>query len=150
MNIAVACPYFFPLEKSATIGWAFPSRLPLGAGHCGTCRAAEQAITPSDDQIKDFCNLGYAACHRLPSERSADCVRFAMGRVEGDRMILQYVYERQHAPVKHGNLEYDCARGQWLAILDDECVQRQAECYLAVYMERRPKEAGPCSHKVRS
>jgi hypothetical protein len=139
MSIAVACPFFFPLEKSVTIGWAFPSRLPLGAGYCGRCRAGEGEFPPGEERLRDSCNLGYAACDRLPVERHADCVRFSIGREQGDRIILHYVYEREHAPVQYGNVEYDSVRRQWLSLIQNECVQRQAECYLAVYLERRRK-----------
>jgi hypothetical protein len=134
----VACPYFFPTEKSWTIAWPFPRRLPLGSGFCGTCRAAVELQTPSDDELKDFCNLGYASkCSRLPAERHADCVRFSVTKHQGDQITLSYVYEREHAPVQHGQLEYDCAAQRWLAPLEDACVQRQAECYLGTYLERK-------------
>lgn len=135
----MACPYFFPLEKSLTIGWAFPSRLPLGTGHCGTCRAGESEFTPSDERLKDCCNLGYAICDRLPAQREADCVRFSVGREQGERIRVQYVFEREHAPFRYGVIEYDSVAAAWLSTIDDTCVQRQAECYLAVYLERRRK-----------
>ena len=138
----MACPYFFPAEKSWTIAWPFPRRLPLGAGFCGTCRAGTEPQTPSDAELKDFCNLGYAnKCSRLPADRRADCVRFSVARHEGDWITLSYVYEREHAPVEHGQLEYDCATQRWLVPLEDACVQRQAECYLAMYIEQRPFRA---------
>lgn len=139
----MACPYFFPTEKSWSIAWPFPRRLPLGAGFCGTCRAGSEPQTPSDDQLRDFCNLGYAAkCSRLPAERPADCVRFAVARQQGDRITLSYVYEREHTPVEHGELEYDGATQSWLARLQDACGQRQAECYLVMYLERKQREIG--------
>jgi hypothetical protein len=103
------------------------------------CRAGVEPQTPSEDELKDFCNLGYAGkCPRLPAERHADCIRFAVARHQDDRITLSYVYEREHAPIEHGQLEYDCAARRWIAVLEDICVQRQAECYLALYFERRP------------
>lgn len=51
--------------------------------------------------------------------------------------MLDYIYERNHAPVERGQLEYDCAAHGWPVRLSDECAQRQAECFLAVYLERR-------------
>lgn len=133
----MACPFFFPVEKIHTISWAFPSRLPLGAGFCGTCRAAGDEVTPTDDELRNFCNIGYpSGCQRLPAQREADCLRFT-ARDNSGRVTLSYVYEREHAPVEHGSLEYDCATQSWLVKLKDDCAQRQAESYLAVYLERR-------------
>jgi len=136
----VACPFFFPVEKSFAIGWAFPARLPLGAGYCGTCRAGSAEVTPSESELRDFCNLGYSGhCRRIPAKREADCVRFAVSKDEGSKITFQFVYEREHEPVRHGVVEYDCVAAAWAVPLADEVVQRQAECYLAGYLERRPR-----------
>ena len=133
----MACPYFFPKERTFAIGWPFPHRLPLGGGFCGTCRAGPEEYVPDDAALRDFCNLGHArGCARMPSPRPADSVRFAVARDSGDRILLHYVYDREHAPVQHGQLEYDCAARRWLSSLDDACAQRQAECYLAMHLER--------------
>jgi hypothetical protein len=140
MADVVACPFFFPVERSSAIGWAFPARLPLGAGYCGTCRAGADAVTPTDTELRDFCNLGYASeCGRMPLDRQADCVRFAVSRDEGSKIAFQYVYERKHEPVSHGIVEYDVVAGAWMVLLTDEVAQRHAECYLAGYLERRPR-----------
>ena len=134
----MACPFFYPAEKSVTVGWAFPARLPLGAGFCGTCRAGNEESHPTDDELRDFCNLGYSAdCPRLPSVRRADCLRFVVMRESEGIIILDYIYERDHAPVERGQLQYDCLQESWPLPLSDECAQRQAECFLAVYLERR-------------
>ncbi len=88
--------------------------------------------------LRDFCNLGHArACARIPAARAADSVRFAVAKDAGERILLHYVFEREHAPVTHGRLEYDCVTESWPAPLADACAQRQAECYLAMYLERR-------------
>jgi hypothetical protein len=136
----VACPYFFPKEKCLTVGWAFPSRLPLGAGFCGSCRAGgvEAEVVPDDNTLRDFCNLGHAhGCARLPAGRLADSIRFAVATDTSERVVLSYVYDRDHLPVAHGQLEYDCAQKKWLSMAGDACLERQAECYLAMYLERR-------------
>jgi hypothetical protein len=134
----VACPYFFPKERSYAIGWAFPNRLPLGGGFCGTCRADAEETVPDDVTLRDFCNLGHArGCARMPAERRADSVRFAVATDAGDRIVFAYIYDRDHLPVEHGQIEYDCAAGRWISALADACVQQQAECYLAVYLQRR-------------
>ena len=76
----------------------------------------------------------------MPKTGSADGVRFAVARDEEFRIILHYVSEREHEPVEYGRLEYDCLTKQWAAPLRDACLQRQAECYLSTYLERRPRK----------
>jgi len=122
------------------LGWAFPARLPLGAGFTGTCHAGAEGRTPTEIEVREFCNMGYArGCTSMPKDRCADGVRFAVARDEGSRIILHYVSECEHEPVEYGRLEYDCAENKWPAPLRDCCLQRQAECYVAVYLERRPR-----------
>lgn len=139
---AVACPYFYPSEKNRTIAWAFPARLPLGAGFNGTCRASCQEISPTETELRDYCNIGYArGCSHMPETRLLDGARFAIARDEESRIILHYVNERDHEPVEYGRLEYDCIARSWPVPLHDDCLQRQAECYLAAYLERRPRKS---------
>jgi hypothetical protein len=136
----VACPYFFPTQKSANIAWPFPQRLPLGAGFCGSCTAGPEHSTPVDNELRDFCNLGYARqCGKFPAQRRSDAVRFAIAKDNGDRILLHYCCERDHAPVEHGQLQYDCSTHSWSVGHHDGCIQRQAECYVAVYIERHPR-----------
>jgi hypothetical protein len=116
-------------------------RLPLGAGFTGICRAGAEETQPAENELRDFCNIGYArGCQRMPQSRSSDSTRFAVARDEESRIILHYVSEREHEPVEYGRLEYDCANKHWLVPLRDTCLQRQAECYLSVYLERRPRK----------
>jgi len=97
-------------------------------------------VTPTDEEQRDFCNLGYAkGCQKMPADCYADCVRFALSKDEGTKITLQFVYERAHEPIKNGVVEYDCLAHAWTVSLSDVCVQRQAECYLAAYLERRPR-----------
>jgi hypothetical protein len=117
-------------------------RLPLGAGFTGTCRAGAEEVLPGENELRDFCNIGYArGCLRMPRNRCFDGTRFAIARDEESRIILHYVSEREHEPVEYGRLEYDCENKNWPVPLRDACLQRQAECYLSVYLERRPRKA---------
>src|SRR5262249_31005526 len=137
-----ACPFFFPTKRSFTIAWSFPNRLPLGAGFCGTCRTNGGEFAPDEATLRDFCNLGHAeACSRLPAERRADSVRFAVAADMGERVVLNYVYDLDHLPVEHGQLEYDCVQQRWRSTVADACLARQAEFYLSVYLERRPRSS---------
>ena len=137
----MACPYFFPTDKNCTIAWAFPARLPLGAGFNGSCRAGAEEVAPTETELRDFCNIGYASgCPRMPRSCFSDGVRFAVARDEGARVILHYASERGHEPVEVGRIEYDCTTKSWVAPLRDPCLQRQADVYLSVYLERRPRK----------
>lgn len=139
----MACPYFFPTEQSANIYWPFPRRLPLGAGYCGTCTAGNLRLTPTEDELREFCNLGYArGCARIPTERETDAVRFAVAKDGGDRILLHFCCERDHLPVQHGQLQYDCRTRAWPVAHRDACIQRQAECYLSTYLKRQERTLG--------
>jgi hypothetical protein len=74
----VACPFFMPVEKLEDGNWLHASRLPLGCGWTGHCTApGHENAAPSPEELRDFCNLGYAEnCGRLPRERAWDSVRF--------------------------------------------------------------------------
>ena len=76
----------------------------------------------------------------MPAQRGADEVRFTVASDEESRIVLHYVSERYHQPVEYGRLEYDCASQMWPAPMRDPCLRRQAECYVAVYLERRPRK----------
>jgi len=139
----VACPFFMPMEKLENGEWLHASRLPLGGGWSGQCAApGHEGEVPSQDELREFCNLGYAeGCARLPPERVWDSVRFAARTVSDDRRIqVRYVCERGHCPVEHGVLEFDFVSGQWNSPHRDDRVQRMAECFLQSYVERRRRQ----------
>ncbi len=140
----MACPFFLPSEKFDDGGWLHPSRLPLGSGWRGLCTASSQSetvpspeIVPSDEQLKEFCNLGYAAtCPHLPQERPWDAVRFSVTHDCEDRIFLDYVCERSHRPGEHGILEYVFDGAQWTRSHRDTRIQKMAECYLDPYLRK--------------
>lgn len=142
----MACPFFMPIEKLVNGAWSFPARLPLGCGWSGHCTApGHEQESPSQEELQQFCNLGYAeACRRLPRDRAWDSVRFGARLVAaqpgGDRRIqVRYVCERAHLPVEHGALELEFVPDgtQWIAKHPDGRVQRMAECFVASYIERK-------------
>ena len=135
----LACPFFFPEQKLDDGRWLHPARLPLGAGWSGRCLApGYEGQSPSDEELHQFCNLGYArCCPRLPKDRSADAVRFSVARDCGDRVVLFCVFELAHRPAGHGNLEYGCSSGKWLFPHPDARIQQMAQCYLESYMLKR-------------
>jgi hypothetical protein len=146
----VACPFFLPKEKLENGSWPHPSRLPLGCGWSGYCAApGHDGETPSEEELRDFCNLGYAEqCPRLPRERLWDSVRFGArtvvtaGEDPGVRRIqVRYVCERGHLPAEYGFLEFVPSKAQWTNLHPDLRVQRLVECFLASYCERAKSDS---------
>ena len=135
----MACPFFMP-EQRFESDWPFPQRLPLGAGWTGTCTApGHQGAQPTDEELRSGCNLGYAkTCSRLPAERHADAVRFALGEERDGVLRVLFVCERNYLPADHGELLYATASALWLQPHDDPRVQRMAECYVQAQCARRP------------
>jgi hypothetical protein len=142
----VACPFFMPTSKLDDGGWLHPSRLPLGGGWSGHCSApGHEGAEPSDEELRELCNLGYAAgCPRLPTERASDAVRFSIARDRSTQLLLWFVCESGHRPAANGMLEYDTSTGQWISSHPDARIQKMAGCYLQSYLLRRiqPASAG--------
>jgi hypothetical protein len=149
----VACPFFMPIEKLENGPWLHAQRLPLGCGWSGICTApGHEGESPSPEDLRDFCNLGYAnACSRLPKERPWDSIRFAARTVGSDgknafggRIQVRYVCERGHSPAEHGVLEFDPGKLHCDQPHRDHRVQRMAECFLVSYLQKRKiSEASP-------
>jgi hypothetical protein len=139
----VACPFFMPVSISEDITWLHSSRLPLGAGWNGRCGApGHEGEVPSHHELKDLCNLGYAAsCSRLPERRAWDAVRFSVYRDQGRQLVLWFVCELAHRPAGHGMIEYDVTRAQWTSTHPDPRVQKMADCYVQSYLQRRIQPA---------
>jgi len=132
----LACPYFMPTEKIDGGEWPHPTRLPLGSGWLGVCTAAETPVIPENDELRDYCNLGYARCSRLPADRQADAVRFAIAAASESRIVLSYVLERDHRPGESGRLEFSAETGTWIAAHSDARIQMMADCYVRAYRHR--------------
>jgi len=103
-------------------------------------------VMPCDQELKDFCNLGYPRqCSRFPADAAADAVRFCVMRDRGDVIELCFVFERDHLPGQFGTLEYEPVSGTWRVSHPDERVQKMAACYLDSYLARRVAAAGASS-----
>jgi hypothetical protein len=145
----VACPFFMPVERLENGTWQHEGRLPLGRGWSGLCTApGHEGDAPSQEELREFCNLGYAeGCGRLPRERAWDSLRFAARTVGSDgengnraRIQVRYVCERGHRPAEHGMLEFDPFETRWEHPHRDSRVQRMAECFLESYLEKMKKQ----------
>ena len=68
-------------------------------------------------------------------------MRFSVARDQGSRLLLWFVSETGHRPVKHGTLEYDVEQKQWISSHSDSRVQKMLECYVEAYLQRRIQSA---------
>ena len=132
-----------PVEPFAGGAWMHPCRLPLGGGWRGHCTApGHEGEVPSDLELHQSCNLGYAsACPRCPLERARDALRFGVTGETTRRVLVSYVCEREHRPAQHGCLEFDLALGDWIAPHRDPRIQKMAACYLQSYLQRKSDPA---------
>lgn len=147
----MSCPYFIPTEILAGAQWPHRARLPLGDGWTGHCCATEGPVTPAEDYVREFCNLGYSLhyerkCPRCPESREWDAIRVGVIKEDGTVIHLDYVCERDFAPVEHGVLVFDRAVWKWTTPHADHRVQRKAEAYVRVWMERHPLRAAADSN----
>lgn len=134
----LACPFFVPLEIVNDGSWSHPSRLPLGAGWTGSCRASGHELATSDQHVREFCNLGYAtACPHLPHDRDWDAVRFSIARAGREQVTICFTCELDHAPIEQGKLTFDLANEAWLNPHPDPRVLRLAASYLQAYRARQ-------------
>jgi hypothetical protein len=134
----LACPFFVPREILNDGSWPHPSRLPLGAGWTGDCRASGREVPASDADIRESCNLGYAtACPRLPRERDWDAIRFSVANTNEAQITICFVCELAHAPIEHGKLTFNLATDTWLDSPSDPRVLTLATCYLHAYRIRQ-------------
>jgi hypothetical protein len=139
----LACPFFVPLEIVSDGSWPHPSRLPLGAGWRGNCRASSPELPASDEHLRDFCNLGYAtACPHLPRQRDWDAIRFSVAHVSREQLTICFVCELAHAPIDHGRLTFDLSGEVWLDTHHDSRVLKLATCYLQTYRARQHRVPG--------
>ena len=133
----MACPFFVPLEIVNDGSWPHPSRLPLGAGWTGNCRASGDEIAASEEHLREFCNLGYAtAC-----PRDWDAVRFSVAHTGRDELVLRFVCELGHAPVEFGQLIYDLRKEAWREDAADPRVRTLASRYVESYRMRQTAAA---------
>jgi len=137
----LACPYFVPVKIVDDGWWPHPARLPLGAGWVGNCGASGQEVEASEEQAREYCNLGYAtACPQMPQGRDWDAVRFSVVRASRERVTIWFVCELEHAPMEHGELTYDWTREAWVNPHADARVHRLASCYVESYRVRPSAE----------
>jgi hypothetical protein len=101
-RIQMACPLFKPARRLDAGGWDPVPRLPLGDAWAGEC-TAECTEQPAESIQREVCNCGYARgrCEHFPAGVEADAVRFSMG---ADGRLI-YIFEKDHAPLEHGDID---------------------------------------------
>ena len=85
--------------------------------------------------LRQLCNRGYgrASCPRFPQTAQPDAVRFHVARHEGTTLEIQYIFERDCWPLRHGELVYcdgNVGTGQ------DAILERQAIAFAESYLRR--------------
>ena len=116
-----------------------PPRLPLGDAYSGECRAANEPFQPDATQVREVCNLGYGRgrCTRFPAEAPDDAVRFHILEDRGERIRIQFVFEKDCWPRTHGVLECSGAPGGTPAAADNTILDKQANAFVTSYLRRR-------------
>jgi hypothetical protein len=136
----MACPYFVPERVLGPGAWTPPPRLPLIEAYSGSCHLAGSGeAVPSEDHQRDVCNCGYARgrCEHFPADARMEAVRFAVVAQDGDRVTLMYIFEKEHAPLEWGRLEFSGGE----VFCADEVLARQAKVFLESWQRvtARPK-----------
>ena len=137
----MACPFFHPAAPFVDGAWLKPPRLPLGDPCLGECTADPAGpVEPSLDELRQYCNLGYARgrCSRFPvSYDAVDAIRFTITGERDDGVALVYIYEKDYGPVRHGPLLYDPAAGAFRDPVESPVLEAQARRFVLGYLNRR-------------
>ena len=130
----MACPYFLPDEPHPAGEVNGRPRPPLGRFYDGTCVAgAGGAHLPLER-----CNLGYArglAC--FSADSGADACRFSIGKDDGETITVQWCVERDHRPVRWGELDWSRDGVGFREPFDDPVLSSQMAAYVASYLAAR-------------
>jgi hypothetical protein len=80
--------------------------------------------------MREVCNLGYGRhnCEQFPMASDADAIRLHVTQDQGELIKIQYVFEKDCWPGKHGEVDFAAA---------PSTLRRQAEAFLESYLRRR-------------
>jgi hypothetical protein len=129
----MACPFFVPQRRLDPGAWTHLPRLPLGDSYFGFCQTSFKVI-PAEEHQRELCNRGYARglCAHFPGSSAADAVRFSVTDGRDGCMRVVYVFEKDHAPLSHGVLDFPAAQS---AAPVDELLLRQARAFVESYLK---------------
>jgi len=128
----VACPYFLPQSELPAGLWVHEPRWPLGKAYSGLCCSrADEPFQPPEQSQEELCNYGYVrgVCECFPAESQADAVRFSVIEEDESRLLIVYVFEKDHAPAQFGSLEYVIPARALQPPHPDAILSRQAEAF---------------------
>jgi hypothetical protein len=139
----MACPFFAPQRRLDHGAWTHRPRLPLGDPCFGFCHALSgTSFAPPEEHQREHCNRGYARglCAHFPVAGAADAVRFSVADDRGGCVRVVYVFEKDHAPLNHGALEFQSADfpGDFpggAAAHADDLLLRQARAFVESYLK---------------
>jgi hypothetical protein len=140
----MACPFFAPQRRLDPGAWTHRPRLPLGDPCFGFCHALSgTSFAPPEEHQRELCNRGYARglCAHFPVSDAADAVRFSVAGDRGGYVRVVYVFEKDHAPLTHGALEFqatDLQTGDFpagAAAPADDLLLRQARAFVESYLK---------------
>jgi hypothetical protein len=135
----MACPFFDPQRRLDPGAWTHQPRLPLGDAYGGLCCASEP-FSPEEEHQRECCNRGYArgVCQHFSASSAADAVRFSVA-AENDRLLrIVYIFEKDHAPLSHGELEVSIEAGAPA----HDLLARQARAFAESYFKTKAR-TGP-------
>jgi hypothetical protein len=141
----MACPYFYPVERTPQATGKRTPPMPLGDAWSGACRApATGEWLPDSNTVQQLCNFGYARekCAHVPGD-GPDAVRFGIARDRDGLIRISWVVEKNHLPFAHGAVEYSRASSEFETPPPDPCAARQAEAYLSSYLRRKGDSGRP-------
>jgi hypothetical protein len=140
----VSCPCFSPSHPRTRDAGARSLLLPLGDSFAGVCLAHPGDPVDPEESCLPLCNLGYARgeCPRFPADSSADAVRFALSRDDGESLQIYYVLERGHHPFQNGEFTYFPRQRTFSPELAAGPLSEQAAAYASSYL-RRKHPSGP-------
>jgi hypothetical protein len=99
------------------------------------CAGPGDPLDPPQARQRELCNRGYARsqCECFPANAPADAVRFSITGEADGRIRMIYVFEKDHAPVEHGSLEFaDALTG----LEGREVLAAQARAFVESYKRR--------------
>jgi hypothetical protein len=106
----------------------------LGDPYFGFCHSSGASFPPAEEHQRELCNRGYARglCPHFPASSAADAVRFSVMEHAGERVRVVYVFEKDHAPLSHGELEFPPDEATSPV---DDLLLRQARAFVASYLK---------------
>jgi hypothetical protein len=131
----MACPFFAPQRRLDPGAWTHLPRLPLGDPYFGFCqRPSAESFAPTEEHQRELCNRGYARglCEHFPLSSAADAVRFSVTGDNGGCLRVVYVFEKDHAPLSHGVLDFPVSQSTGTL---DELLLRQARAFVESYLK---------------